>query len=270
MSTKIALTACSILAIAAAAACHHAAPSSGPTPSGPSGPRQTEKISDGESLIRAMHDRYAGLWYHTATFQQRTTIYRGETPIVQTWYESMMLPGRLRIDVGSPSAGNGTLFRQDSTYFMSGGRIASADTGFNDLLVLGFDVYMQPPEQTISILRHLGFQLSRIHSDDFGGKAVYVVGATSRYDTTSKQFWVERDRLLFVKTQSTNSNRQTNAVLFLDYVPAGKTWMARQVWQYIGVTPRVHEEYSDIKTDVDLDPGLFDSRTWSTARHWVR
>ena len=257
-------------ALVVAAACHRPAeapPASGPSPA-PA--RQAVDINDGESLIRAMYARYADRWYKTATFVQRTTIYRGQTPTTQTWYESMMLPGRLRIDVGNPSAGNGTLFRVDSIYTMSGARVANAVEGYNNLMVLGFDVYTQPPEVTISILRHQGFQLSKLHTDDFGGKAVYVVGATSRYDSTSKQFWVERDRLLFVKAQEANASKQLRAELFLDYVPAGKTWMARQVWQYLGGQPRVHEEYSDIKTDVDLDAGLFDPRTWSTARHWVK
>lgn len=269
MSTRI-VSLISAAALVAASACHHspAVPvANGPTPA-PA--RQSIDINDGEGLIRAMYARYADRWYKNATFVQRTTIYRGQSPTVQTWYEAMSLPGKLRIDVGSPTAGNGTLFRSDSIYTMSGGRIANTVEGFNDLMVLGFDVYTQPPEETISILRHQGYLLSRIHTDDFGGKAVYVIGATSRYDSTSKQFWVERDRLLFVKTQEANANKQVRAVIFLDYVQAGSTWMARQVWQYLAGQPRVHEEYSDIKTNVELDPALFDPRTWSTAKHWVK
>jgi len=269
MPTRLAslLTAAALVAVAA---CHHSPELPAPSGPAPATARPSVDISDGESLIRAMHERYAGKWYKNATFVQRTTIYRGQTPSEQTWYESMLLPGKLRIDFGNPAAGNGTLFSGDSTYQMSGGRIANALEGFNDLLVLGFDVYGQTPEKTISILRHQGYQLSRLHTDDFGGKAVYVVGATSRYDSTSKQFWIERDRLLFVKTQDANASKQVRAVLFMDYVPAGNTWMARQVWQYVGGAPRIHEEYSDIKTNVDLDPALFDPKTWSTARHWVK
>ena len=96
------------------------------------------------------------------------------------------------------------------------------------------------------------------------------MGATSRSDTASKQFWIERDRLVFVKMQETDANRRFSAVMFLDYVPAGQTWMAREVWQYVNGAPRLHEEYSNIKTDVTLDPALFDPRTWSTAVHWVK
>ena len=255
-----------------ATGCSHAAPASSPTTTVPApAAERSISITDGESLIRAMHQRYASTWYHTATFTQRTTITRGQqSPIVQTWYEALSLPGKLRIDVGNPDGGNGTLFRNDSTYFMSAGRIARADTGFNELLVLGFDVYTQPPEQTISILRHLGYQLSRLHSNDLNGRSVYVVGATSKYDSTSKQFWIERDRLLFVRGEEKTSSGQQNDVRFMDYVPAGTGWMARQVWQYIGGSPRLHEEYSGIKTDVVLDPNLFEPKLWSTATHWLK
>lgn len=252
-------------------ACSRSVQVSSPGPAAPTPARQPISISDGESLIRAMHERYAERWYHTMTFVQRTTLTRpSQSPLVQTWYESLSLPGKLRIDVGSPEFGNGTLFRGDSTYSLSDGRIARADSGFNELLVLGFDVYTQPPEQTISILRHLGFQLSRMHSGDLDGKAVYVVGASTRLDSTSKQFWIEKDRLLFVKAGERRPNGQQSDIRFTDYAPAGNAWVARQVWQIIDGSPRIHEEYSDIKADVPLDSSLFDPKQWKTAKHWAR
>jgi len=205
------------------------------------------------------------------TFRQTTTITRGTTtPSTQTWYEALSMPGRLRIDFGNPEAGNGLLYRHDSIYNISAGRVTSADTGFNPLLVLGFDVYSQPPEQTISILRHLGYQMSRMHSASLDGKAAYVVGATTTLDSTSKQFWIERDRLLFVRSRERNSSGQQSEVRFIDYVPAGSGWVARQVWQTIGGNPRLHEEYADIKSDVPLDSMLFDPRQWGTVKHWTK
>jgi hypothetical protein len=255
---------------ATAAGCSHPpqASSSAPTPATA---RQSTPITDGESVVRAMYERYQNTWYRTMTFRQTTTITRGTTtPSTQTWYEALSMPGRLRIDFGNPEAGNGLLFRHDSIYNISAGRVTSADTGFNPLLVLGFDVYSQPPEQTISILRHLGYQMSRMHSASLDGKAAYVVGATTTLDSTSKQFWIERDRLLFVRSRERNSAGQQSEVRFTDYVPAGSGWVARQVWQTIGGNPRLHEEYADIKSDVPLDSMLFDPRQWSTVKHWTK
>ncbi len=243
-----------------------------PPGSSGTGAAQTITISDGESLIRAMHARYDGKWYRTATFSQRTTtvVGAGRAPTVQTWYETMSLPGKLRIDVNDPAAGNGFLYRADSVYQMSGGRVATATRGFNPLLLLGFDVYTQPPEQTISVLRYLGFQLSRMRTDNFEGKPVYVVGAASRNDTTSKQFWIERDRLVFVRSLEKNARGQEEEYRFTNYVRANQGWIAKEVWQVIDGEGRVHEEYSTVTFDPVIDPALFDPRQWSTAKHWVK
>src|SRR5690348_7703532 len=74
----------------------------------------------GEEVLQRMHDAYAGKWYRTLTFVQKTTRYRGDgTTNVSTWFESLehSAPGatRLRIDIGDPSAGNGMLYTADST-----------------------------------------------------------------------------------------------------------------------------------------------------------
>jgi hypothetical protein len=253
-----------------AAGCSQPAQVSSPVP-GAAPARQSTAITDGESLVRAMYERYQNKWYRTMTFVQATTITRGSNPPqVQTWYEALLLPGRLRIDFNNPEAGNGALFRGDSTYNFSGGRLANADTGFNPLLVLGFDVYNQPPEQTISILRHLGYQLSRLHTASLDGRSAYVVGASTNSDSTSKQFWIERDRLLFVRSRERTSAGQQSDVRFTDYAPAGNGWIARQVWQFMDGNPRLHEQYANIKADVPLDSALFDPKQWSTVKHWTK
>jgi hypothetical protein len=264
-----ALRALAVVAVAAAG-CSRPAPVSSPVP-GQAPVRQTTAITDGESVIRAMYERYQNKWYRTLTFRQTTTMTRGTTaPSTQTWYEALSLPGRLRIDFGNPESGSGVLFRNDSIYNIAAGKITSADTGFNPLLVLGFDVYAQPPEQTISILRHLGYQMSRMHTASIDGKPAYVIGATTTLDSTSKQFWIERDRLLFVRSREKNSAGLQSDIRFTDYVPAGNGWVARQVWQSVGGTPRLHEGYADIKSDVTLDPALFDPKQWSTVKHWTK
>ena len=62
---------------------------------------------DGTALLQRMHDRYAGRWFQTLTFVQKTVSRRPDgTEQVSTWYEAQRGP-RLRIDMGDPSAGNG-------------------------------------------------------------------------------------------------------------------------------------------------------------------
>src|SRR6185369_16320132 len=136
-----------------------------PPPSGP---------NTGEAVLRAMHDRYAGKWYRTLTFTQKTTsTLQSGGELVQTWYEAAQFPGKLRIDTDLKSK-SGTLYARDSVFTFNAGKQVSADTGYNPLLVLGFDVYAQPTNRTISILRRLGYNLDLVHESVWLGKPVYV------------------------------------------------------------------------------------------------
>jgi hypothetical protein len=88
-------------------------------------------------------------------------------------------------------------------------------------------------------------------------------------DTLSKQFWVTKDNLLFVRMVEPGARGRTD-VRFESYVPAGRGWMAERVEQYVAGTRRVLEEYSDIHTDVALSDALFDPAEWSSAPSWIK
>ena len=75
---------------------------------------------NGEELIREMHQRYAGKWYSTLTFIQKTTQASGT---VETWYEALHLPGFLRIDIAPLDSGKAIIFRNDSIYQLNQGKI---------------------------------------------------------------------------------------------------------------------------------------------------
>jgi hypothetical protein len=71
--------------------------------------------ANGVDVLTRMHDAYAGKWYHTLTFTQRTTQYRPNgTTNTSTWCESLRHTSangvQLRIDIGAPSDGNGMLY----------------------------------------------------------------------------------------------------------------------------------------------------------------
>src|SRR5438477_2159744 len=154
-------------------------------------------ITSADQLVTAMHDRYAGKWYHNLTFTQKSTTLRpdGSTARVETWYEAGAIPGRLRIDLGEPSRGNGVLYRGDSVYQFQEGRLVDKRVGRNPLMVLGFDVYAQAPTVTLSQLGGERIGLEVLRTDTLYGRRVYVVGAGPD-DSTSSQFWVDAARLL--------------------------------------------------------------------------
>jgi hypothetical protein len=250
-------------------ACHRQTPPAGPAPSKPRPQQQppAANITSSASLLRAMRERYPN-WYKTLTFVQKTTITRpsgGE--LVQTWYEAGMVPGRLRIDTDLGSK-TGTLFARDSIYSISSGKLVRADTGLNELLVLGFDVYGQSAARSEAQLRSLGFDLSRFHEGTWQGKPVYVVGA-NRGDTLSKQFYIDRERLLFVRLLERGRQGRVD-VRFEKYQRAGDGWIAVQVVQLVNDKRTLMEEYSDVRVNVPLSEALFDPRQWTTAPHWAK
>src|SRR4051794_21421103 len=70
----------------------------------------------GEQLVSRMRERYDGRWFRTLTFTQRTTRRLPDgSEQRSTWLEATEAPERLRIDIGPREAGNGALFRGDST-----------------------------------------------------------------------------------------------------------------------------------------------------------
>ena len=251
------------------AACH-GTPAPASAPASGSGAR-SGAYSTGEDVITAMRDRYAGRWYHTLTFRQKTSQLTPKGAwSVQTWYEAMHLPGRLRIDFDPLKAGNGVLYARDSQFVMTNGRVARADPGINDLLLLGFDVYANPVARTTTLLRRQGIDLGRVHMDSFDGRPMIVVGALAG-DTRRKQFWIDAERLYFVRLVSPAPRDSTKMqdIRFLNYERRGEAWLAPRVEIYTDGKLVFYEDYTDITVNPAFDEALFDPAKWRSTTHWL-
>jgi hypothetical protein len=224
------------------------------------------RITDAESLIRAMHGRYEGRWYRTLSFSQKTTRTPPGRPAVEdTWLEWGAMPGRLRIEF--VNQGGGAIYANDSSYvFGRDGQVTARRGERNDLMTLGFDVYAQAPEITLAQLREAGFSMAPVRTDSWQGRPVYVVGAAAG-DTTTKQFWIDAERLVFVRMLDPVPNRPglVQDIRFNKYQPLGGGWIAPEVEIVVQGQRVFHEAYSDIRHDIPLDPSLFDPARWSSA-----
>jgi hypothetical protein len=222
---------------------------------------------NGEELIQLMRDKYAGKWYRTLTFVQKTTLPDGK---IETWYEALDLPGKLRIDIAPLDSGKTILFRNDSLYRFQGGQLKGAQPLIHPLMVLGFDVYGAPTTETIRKLRTLGFDLSKIRETTWQGRPTYVVGAAEG-DTTSAQFWIDKERLYFVRSFEPSKKDPTivNETRFDKYIPLGGGWVEMEVLFLTNGKQQMKEEYSDPKANVKLDPKIFDPSAW-TPPGWVK
>lgn len=225
------------------------------------------EVNSGEALIHAMHDRYAASWYKSVTFTQKSTTYNPDgTTKLETWYEALLLPGKLRIDIGSPKDGNGYLLVDGKVTVFKEGQVKLTRPQQNMLLVLGFDVYGQSPETTLAICKTEGFDAGKFHEDTWDGKSVYVFGA-EKGDLKSKQFWVEKERLLFVRLVEPDPGdaSKTQDIRFANYRPMGKGWIAALVEVYDDGKKVFSEEYSNIRKDAKLDAAVFDVKQYTTT-----
>jgi hypothetical protein len=231
-------------------------------------PAFAAKITNGEELVAAMHKKYDGKWYKTLTFVQKTTNYKPDgTSQVSTWYEAMSVPGKLRIDITPLENGRGILFMDNMQHVFNKGALTRSQPLVHPLLVLGFDVYAQPVETTVKLLKDLGIDLSVLHEENWQGKPAYVVGA-KQGDLTTPQFWIDKKNLYFVRLiqPAGKDKKQIQETQFNKYVKVkGGGWVSAEVIFNVDGKVATTEEYTDIQTGVKLDEKLFDPQKWAEA-----
>lgn len=218
-------------------------------------------VTDARQLVGAMHGRYGRSWYRTLTFTQ-ATYRKGPDGSVseETWREWAALPGRLRIEMDDPMEGTDALYARDSLFVYRDGALAAARPERNPLLLWGFDVYAQPPAETLRILEEEGYSLDAFREDTWNGRPAYVLGVPE-----SGEVWVDRERLLFVRLVEPGADGQLQDVRFEDYRPLAGGWIAPRVEVWVDGDRVFWEEYSDVEAGATLDPVLFDPRRWSEA-----
>ncbi len=228
-----------------------------------------QAISTTAGLVQAMHDRYAGKWYHSATFVQRNTRYLPTGAAdTSTWLEALRVPGALRIDVEPVAQRNGILFARDSQFIINSGQLTRAIPSIHPLMVLGFDVYADSPDRTLGRITKLGFDTSKLHEDTWQGRPVYVVGAAAG-DTHTRQFWVDRQRLVFVRLlQPDHDTTKTSEIRFNDYRTLGSGWIAPEVVFLVDGRPNFIERYENFTVDPVLPDAMFDPRAWNAVPSW--
>lgn len=231
---------------------------------------QARKPKTAAELIAAMRAKYAKKWYQTTTFRQVTTDFEKDgTKKVAIWYEAVSLPGRLRIDFDPIKDGNGILFTDDKIYTFKAGKLDSSRPLIHPLVLLAFDIYFLPPEQTTAKLQQLKFDLSILREDTWQGRPVYVVGAKAG-DQHSIQFWTDQERLYFVRMfrPAGKDGTSTSEIQFNRYERLGKGWIAPEVVFRLDGKTTTTESYSEIRTAVKLDEELFDPDKWTSAKQW--
>jgi hypothetical protein len=210
--------------------------------------------ADGATVIRRMHDRYAGQWYPHLTFRQRSDFYaEGAVSRTETWYEALSVPGRLRISIGDVSGKNGILFRADSQYVYQEGALAAARPTIHPLLVLGFDVYGQSPERTVEQLRRLGMKLDQVGTTSDEGHTYWRVGDADE----GGEFWIDPETLTFDRLIRVTPAGARTVTRFLDYEQMAGGWVAKRVEFTTDGALTLVETYHDLETPPSLPAAIY-------------
>lgn len=204
-------------------------------------------------VVEAMIERYEGLWYRDFTFVQTVTYYDGDgaETRTETWYESLKIPGRLRIDVAPLGEGRTILYSHDVLYRFRGGEPESSNPSVHPLLLMGFDVCFMALEEVLAKLEGLGVALDRMHRTSWQGRPVWVLGAEAG-DETSHQCWIDEERLVFVRQLNGGSEVQFNR-----YERMGRAWVAPEVVFINDGRITMLEEYYDMSIERELDDSAF-------------
>jgi hypothetical protein len=207
----------------------------------------------GLEVLREVHRRYAATRFRTLTFTQKTTFPDGR---VEWWYEAEAIPGRARVDVAPLANRNMQIYRSDSAYVFRSGELASRSQGLAATMWVLMDMYAIPPEETAAHLGRRGFDFTKVHEREHNGRPVIVVGALAD-DTTSAQFWLDREHLYAVRLTTTRGGHRVTE--FGRHIFMGGGWVEQEIRVY-GTDHRLSllEEYFDTRVNVDLPANLFD------------
>ena len=228
-------------------------------------------ITTPRDVLEAMRARYEGKWYRNVTFVQDITERRPDGTMAPggAWREWLASPGKLRIEFLPADSGNGALFTNDSQYVLRADTILRARPFIHPLLVLGFDVYAQPVDKTIAALTGGGrrFDLAVLSEATWESRPVWVVGAKAG-DLHSRQFWVDKERLVFVRMlePAPQDTTKTSETRFSKYYPLAGGWMAPEVEFLLDGQRVFFEEYRDVQANVAIPAALWDPRQWKATR----
>lgn len=227
-------------------------------------PTLSADIKTGEDVVTAMYKKYAGKWYKTLTFVQKTITHKPDgTSTSEIWYEAMSVPGKLRIDIEPLDKGNGILFADGKLFSVRDGKAAAGRPFVHPLMTLGFDVYHQSVATSIEQVKGFGIDLSKMHMETWQGRDVYVVG-TEKGDLTKPQVWVDKKNLYFVRLIQLGGRDKkiVNETQFNKYFKTGGGWVAPEVLFFADGKPTTTEEYTDVRTGMALDADLWNPEKW--------
>jgi len=213
--------------------------------------------SNGRELVHAMFQRYEGKWYRNLRLVQKVKVFQGgKLDREEVWTETIQLPGKVRSEIGAAADGNAEIYVGGIYHWFRKGELVRKASYAHTVLLLGFDVYCQPPETTLARLQEVQIDLERIHETTWKGRPVYVVGA-AKGDETSNQFWVDQEHLYYVR-EIRRVGQNLREVELGKYERLGGGWIATKLVFKRNGEVSATEEYLTYGLLDQIPPETFD------------
>ncbi|HVW98329.1 MAG TPA: hypothetical protein VHA56_20350 [Mucilaginibacter sp.] len=216
--------------------------------------------STSKEVLQTMYARYHGTWHKSLKFKQTTERFRNDSLInTSTWYETIVYPDLLRIDIGSEKSANGILFRRDSTYLFRNNKIVRGVKDENELIFFLGGMYFKTFDQVLAHFAELHYDLSKFHASVWQGKPVYVLGA-DKDDEKVNQLWIDQEKLVAVRFVKYDDNTKEEGT-FKNQVPLKNAWSETKCKFYINDKLLQTETYTNLVADSPVDMTLFEPAT---------
>ncbi|MEO6137018.1 MAG: hypothetical protein ABIP35_17825 [Ginsengibacter sp.] len=210
-----------------------------------------------KQLLQQMHERYAGKWHQTLTFNQTTEIYLNDTLVrTERWYENIHYPKDFRIDFGHPDSGRAVIYHNDSSFVFSRGKITSARADENDLIFLLGGMYFYPIDIVFTKMKSYGYDLDKFHEDELKGEPVYVIGA-GKGEETVNQLWIDKGNFNLLRMITFTNGRKQEA-MFENHVKIGGGFSETLVRFFVNDKLVQIEKYYDLQAGKEISHALFD------------
>jgi outer membrane lipoprotein-sorting protein len=206
--------------------------------------------------IKKMYSRYHGKWHTSLTFTQTTGRYRNDTLLkTDIWHERIVYPDMLRIDFGDEKAGNGIIYRGDSSYLFRNNKVLRATIDENELIFFLGGMYFKTIDQVLAHFNALHFDLAKYHESTWKGKAVYVLGSVND-DEKVTQLWVDKEKLVAVRYFKYDAKGKMEAT-FEEHKLIEGAWSETLCKFYIDDKLLQTEVYQDIKANQPINKSVF-------------
>ncbi len=212
----------------------------------------------GVDILSKMHKRYAGKWFKTFTFTQKTESYKNDTLIkTARWYEAIVFPDYFRISFGEVKDGNAVIFIKDSSYNFSKGKLVRKGLRGEDLIFLLGGMYFHPFDSVLKKMEREGYDIHKAYERTWNGRKYYVLGAQNEGEKLN-QLWIDKEKLFVKRFIKYNGNTKEEGLLG-DHVKIGKAWSETSCSFFIDDKLIQKETYYDCVANKPLSLDLFDS-----------